>query len=398
MRSFGVSPTPNVARRGVSASGRRLTAWLLIAGSLTLVPAQAADQKKPEKGPSVTRTAFGKTPDGVEASLFTCTNSKGASMQATDYGARIVAVNVPDRAGSLANVNLGFDSLEKYLAHTAFFGCTTGRFANRIARGRFSLDGKDYKLATNNGPNHLHGGTKGFDRYVWKATEIREAEASGVKFTLTSPDGDEGYPGKLETTVTMLWTDANELIIGYTAVTDKPTVLNLTNHAYWNLSGVGTGDILSHKLMINSDEFLPVDEGQIPTGKLASVKGTFMDFTSPQSIGSRIAETKFAALPVGYDHCFIIRKGSERLPLIARVEDPQSGRVMEVSTTEPAVQLYTSNFLDGDAKNGGFKQHSAFCLETQHYPDSPNRPEFPSVVLKPAQKLQSTTVYKFSTK
>lgn len=397
MRKSRVVSAVDAAGRLAASAGRLLPACLLLAGLWNQSPARAADQKN-EKGPSVTRTAFGKTPDGVEASLFTCTNSKGASMQCTDYGARIVSVNVPDRDGKLANVNLGFDSVEKYAAHTAYFGCTTGRFANRIGKGKFTLDGKEYKVATNNGPNHLHGGVKGFDRYVWKATEIRESNAAGVKFTLTSPDGDEGYPGKLDTTVTILWNDDNELFIGYSAVTDKPTVLNLTNHAYWNLAGVGSGDILKHKLTLNADEYLAVDEGQIPTGKVAAVKGTFMDFTAPQPIGSRIAETKFAALPIGYDHCYIVRKSNERLPIIARVEDPVSGRIMEVSTTEPAVQLYTGNFLDGDAKNGGHKQHTAFCLETQHYPDSPNRPEFPSVVLKPSNKLQSTTVYKFSAK
>lgn len=369
---------------------------LLIAGCIALLIAAASTQS--EKGLRVTKAAFGKTPDGVDVTLFTCTNSTGASMQVTDYGARLVAINVPDRSGKLANVTLGFDSLDKYVAHTAYMGCTTGRFANRIANGRFTLDGKEYKLAANIPPNHLHGGVKGFDRHVWKATEVREPHAVGVNFKFVSKDGDEGYPGNLDTSVTILLTDNNELKIDYVATTDKPTILNLTNHAYFNLSGAGVGDILRHSLTLNSDHYLAVDAGVIPTGKLTPVKGTFMDFTEPHAIGSRIAETKFGTLPLGYDHCFVLRSGKGVLAQAARVEDPQSGRVMEVLTTEPAVQLYTSNYLDGGPQNGGFKQHSALCLETQHYPDSPNHPEFPSAVLRPGEKFQSTTVYKFSVK
>jgi aldose 1-epimerase len=375
--------------------------WLAASFFLTAFgnhPTIAADQTKPEKGPRVTKAAFGKTADGLETSLFTCTNSKGASMQVTDYGARLVALHVPDRAGKLANVTLGFDTLEKYVDHTAYMGCTTGRFANRIANGRFSIDGKEYKLAANISPNHLHGGVKGFDRHVWKAAEVRQPHAVGVNFKFLSKDGDEGYPGNLDTSVTILLTDDNELKIDYLATTDKPTILNLTNHAYFNLSGAGAGDILPHKLTLNSDYYLAVDAGVIPTGKLTPVKGTFMDFTGPHTIGERIAETKFGSLPLGYDHCFVLRGAKGALVQAARVEDPQSGRVMDVLTTEPAVQLYTSNYLDGGPKNGGFKQHSAFCLETQHYPDSPNHAEFPSAVLRLGEKFQSTTVYKFSAK
>jgi aldose 1-epimerase len=347
----------------------------------------------------VTQKAFGKTPDGVETKLFTCSNAQGATMQVTDYGARLVSVEVPDRNGKPANVTLGFDSAEKYGVHTAYFGCTTGRFANRIAKGRFTLDGKEYKLAANNGDNHLHGGTKGFDRHVWKGEEVKTKDAVGVKFTLRSPDGDEGYPGTLDVTVTFLLTDASEVRIEYAATSDKPTVLNLTNHAYWNLAGAKSGDVLGHKLFIAADDYLPVDDGLIPTGKLAPVKGTPMDFTEAKEIGSRIAETKKGvAPPGGYDHCYVLRGKNGELALAARVEEPKSGRVMEVYTTEPAMQFYSANFLDGDAKNGGAKQHGAFCLETQHYPDSPNRPQFPSTVLKPGQMFKQTTVYKFLTK
>ena len=355
-------------------------------------------ENESQKGPLVTRTSFGKTPDGIETSLFTCTNANGASMQVTDYGARLVSLSVPDRQKQFANVTLGFDSVDKYVAHTAYFGCTTGRFANRIARGRFKLDGKEYKLATNNGPNHLHGGVKGFDRQVWKSEPVNLPDASGVRFSLESKDGDEGYPGTLETVVTILLTSEKQdslLKIQYVATTDKPTVLNLTNHAYWNLSGAGQGDILKHQFQIPATHYLAVDENLIPTGTLAPVKGTFMDFTTFQSIESRIPDTKFGSLPLGFDHCFVLKNPKRELVVAARVEDPATGRTMEVSTTEPAVQFYTGNFLDGDPKNGGHKQHTAFCLETEHYPDSPNRPEFPSVVLRPGVKYEQTTIYKF---
>jgi len=316
-------------------------------------------------------------------------------MQVTDYGARLVSLRVPDRQKQFENVTLGFDSVDKYVGHTAYFGCTTGRFANRIGKGRFKLDGKDYKLATNNGPNHLHGGVKGFDRQVWKADPVQQPDAVGVKFSLESKDGDEGYPGTLEAVVTLLLTNDNELKIHYLATTDKPTILNLTNHAYWNLAGAGDGDILDHRIQIPATHYLAVDDNLIPTGTLAPVKGTFMDFLEPQPIDSRIKKTKFGSLPIGYDHCYVLKNPKHELVTAARVEDPASGRTMEVFTTEPAVQFYTGNFLDGDPKNGGHKQHTAFCLETQRYPDAPNRPEFPSAVLRPGEKFESTTVYKF---
>lgn len=342
--------------------------------------------------------SFGKTPDGVETHLYTIKNSSGASLQVTDYGARIVAVNVPDRSGKLANVNLGFDSLEKYLAHTAYFGCTTGRYANRIAKGRFTLDGTEYRLATNGGANHIHGGRVGFDKRVWNATPVSGPNGSGVKFTYKSPDGEEGFPGTLDTTVTISLSADNAVRIEYLATTDKPTVLNLTNHAYWNLAGAGSGPILKHILTLQTDQYLDVDAGLIPTGKLLPVAGTCMDFTSPHEIGARIAETKKGESPAGYDHCYVLKSRGTEPALAARVHDPASGRVMEVLTTEPGVQLYTANFLDGKPQNGGHQQHTAFCLETQHYPDSPNRPEFPTVVLKPGETFRSTTVYRFSAK
>ena len=368
----------------------------MIAFSRFAETSQGADTK--QKGRSVTKLPFGKTPDGSETELFTCTNANGVVLKLTDYGARIVAVEAPDRNGKLANVTLGFDSAEKYGAHSAFFGCTTGRFANRIAKGRFTLDGQEYKLATNNGANHLHGGKKGFDRYVWSGAEVQTHEGVGALFLMRSPDGDEGYPGRLDVSVTFVLTDKNEVKIDYSATTDKPTVLNLTNHAYWNLAGAGSGDVLSQKISIAADNYLAVDDGLIPTGKLAPVKGTALDFTEPHAIGSRIAELKKGATPGGYDHCYVLRGQKGELALAARVEDPQSGRVMEVYTTEPAVQFYTANFLDGNPQNGGHKQHGAFCLETQHFPDSPNQPSFPTTVLRPGQTYKQTTVYKFVTK
>jgi aldose 1-epimerase len=377
---------------------QRLILGLMVVAARSAVNVQGADAT--QKGPSVSHKRFGKTPDGIETTLWTCTNSKGVTMQVTDYGARLVTINVPDKNGKLANVTLGLDSAEKYGAHGAFFGCTTGRYANRIANGKFTLDGKEYKLAVNNGPNHLHGGIKGLDKYVWEGESVQSKNSAGAKFTLRSPDGDEGYPGTLDLTVTFLLTDDNEVRIDYTAKTiDKPTVLNLTNHAYWNLAGAGSGDVLGQKMYIAADNTLAVDGGLIPTGKLAPVRGTALDFTEPHELGERIAELKKGTPnPAGYDHCYVLRKKSAELALAGRAEDPKSGRVMEVYTTEPGMQLYTGNFLDGDPKNGGHKQHWAFCLETQHYPDSPNHLDFPTTVLKPGQTYTQTTVYKFLVK
>jgi len=375
---------------------RRLILGLtVVAAGRSEVNVQAADET--QKGPSVSHKSFGKTPDGIATTLWTCTNSKGVTMQVTDYGARLVAINVPDKSGKLANVTLGFDSAEKYGAHGAFFGCTTGRFANRIAKGKFILDGKEYKLAVNNGPNHLHGGIKGLDKYVWEGEAVQSKNSSGAKFSLRSPDGDEGYPGTLDMTVTFLLSDDNEVRIDYTAKTiDKPTVLNLTNHAYWNLAGAGSGDVLVQKMYIAADNTLAVDGGLIPTGKLAPVKGTALDFTEPHELGERIAELKKGTPnPAGYDHCYVLRKKAGELGLAGRAEDPKSGRLMEVYTSEPGMQLYTGNFLDGDPKNGGHKQHWAFCLETQHYPDSPNQASFPATTLKPGETYRSQTVHKF---
>lgn len=352
---------------------------------------------KPNEGGAVEmkieKSSFGKTKDGQQVSLFTCTNANKLVLKLTDYGAIVVAVETPDRAGKLANINLGFPSLEGYLQRHPYFGATVGRYCNRIAKGTFTLDEKDYKLATNNGPNHLHGGEKGFDRQMWKAAEIKEADRVGVKFARRSPDGEEDYPGNLDVAVAYTLTNNNELKVEFSATTDKSTPVNVTNHNYWNLAGAGSGTILDHELTINAEKYLPVDEGLIPTGELADVQGTPLDFTKAHRIGERIQQIK--ADPVGYDHCFVLRSQDGSLALAARVREPKSGRVMEIYTTQPGIQFYSGNFLNGEAGNGGYKQYEGFCLETQHYPDSPNQPSFPTTILKPGQKFSQTTVHRF---
>ena len=342
---------------------------------------------------SIQREIFGHTQDGTEVELFTLTNRNGLRAKIMTYGATLTSVEVPDRAGRQTNVTLALDSLADYLKGHPCFGSTIGRYANRIALGRFQLDGVEYRLATNNGPNHLHGGIRGFDKVVWKAEPVTQPGLSGVVFSYESADGEEGYPGRLLVRATYALTDDNELRMEYTATCDKPTVVNLTNHAYWNLGGAASGNVLGHRLTLVADNYLPVDGGLIPTGEIKPVKGTPMDFTQPRTIGSRIQQTGY-----GYDHCFVLKKDGQRGPtLAARVEEPHSGRVMEVYTTQPGVQLYTANFLDATLRGGGvaFGRHFGLCLETQHYPDSPNRPEFPSTVLRPGEKYEQLTVHKF---
>ena len=363
-------------------------------------PSQPAEpQQKPEPqekiGARMSKQVYGKMPDGTVVDLYTLTNSAGMKVKLITYGGIITAVETPDRNGKLANITLYRDSLEDYLAGHPYFGCIVGRYANRIAKGRFVIDGVEYKLATNNGPNHLHGGVKGFDKYVWQASPVEGDGYAGVVLKHESPDGDEGYPGKLSVTVTYTLNDQNELKMEYVATTDKPTHVNLTNHAYWNLAGAGAGDILGHVLMLNADRFLPVDDTLIPLGEPRSVKDTPMDFTSPQTIGSRIDQVEG-----GYDHCYILRRSpDEKLALAARVVEPKSGRTMEIRTTKPAIQFYTGNFLDGSITAAGgnisYEKHYGFCLETEYFPDSPNRPEYPSTLLKPGQTYHHITVHKF---
>ncbi len=354
-------------------------------------------QTKEETKMSIQKQSFGQTPDGQPVDLYTLTNANGLRARITNYGALLVSLEVPDKGGKLADVTLGYDKLDGYIKNNSpYFGVTVGRYANRIGKAKFVLNGVEYKLAANNGENHLHGGIKGFDKVVWSADEVKTADEVGVKMTYLSKDGEEGYPGNLICIVTYTLTKNNELKISYEALTDKPTVVNLTNHAYWNLAGQGNGDILGHELMLNADKYTPVDEGLIPTGEIRSVKNSPMDFTKAMTIGSRIDKVEG-----GYDHNYVLKSGGGALALCARVYEPSSGRVMEVYTTEPGIQLYTGNFLDGSitGKAGKvYKKHYGFCLETQHFPDSPNKPKFPSVVLNAGDKYTTVTAYKFSAK
>ena len=333
------------------------------------------------------RSDFGKTDDGQAISLFTLTNSLGNSVTVTDYGAILVSVNVLDRNDQLANVNLGYSTLDGYLARHPYFGSTIGRFCNRIAGGQFHLDGKNYKLAINNGPNHLHGGIVGFDKLFWCSTEIKSDNAIGMRFQLRSPDGQEGYPGNLEVVADYLWNDANELTFVFRATTDAPTVVNLTNHAYWNLSGANSGSVIDHQLQLQCGRFLAVDDSLIPTGQLSDVAGTPFDFRQPRAIGERIAQLPSTK---GYDHCYVVDGQAGQLRLAGRALDSKSGRTMEVLTTQPGMQLYTGNHLDGE-----FVQHAGFCLETQHYPDAPNQPAFPTTRLNPGERFEQTTMHRF---
>lgn len=336
----------------------------------------------------VQRDIFGHTADGNAVERFTLRNSRGLSAQVMTLGATLVGVETPDRTGQLTNITLHLDTCTQYLAGHPCLGSTCGRYANRIARGRFTLDGVEYHLTTNEGPNHLHGGRVGFDKVLWQAEMLEESQASSVRLRYTSPDGEEGYPGTLRASVTFRLTD-DELQLEYTAETDKSTVVNLTNHAYWNLAGAGTA--LGHELTIYADRYLPVDAALIPLGELAPVAGTPMDFTSPHTIGQRIAE-----VAPGYDHCYVLRQSrpGEFVPC-ARVFEPTTGRTMEVWTTEPGVQFYTGNHLDVRCGERSYARHDGICLECQHFPDSPNHAHFPSTVLRPGQTYRQLTVYRF---
>ncbi len=354
----------------------------------------------PQSPARLTRTSFGATADGRAIDLIALRNANGMEVRAMTYGGIIVSVKVPDRAGHFDDVVLGHDDAAGYFTNPPYFGAIIGRYGNRIARGTFTLDGRHYALATNNGPNHLHGGLKGWDQAVWTAAPFQDQRGAGIVFTHTSADGDEGYPGTVQATVTYTLTDANELRIDYGARTDKATVINLTQHSYFNLAGSMATDILSHQLMIAADRYTPVDAGLIPTGELASVEGTPFDFRQMTPIGARINQ-KDAQLERGngYDHNFALNRQDSGMVLAARVSEPVTGRTLEVSTTEPGLQFYSGNFLDGTITGkGGVKygRRAGFCLETQHYPDSPNHATFPSTVLRPGQEYRTTTVFKFA--
>ena len=354
----------------------------------------------PTGKPGVKKESFGTLPDSTSVDLYTITNAQGMEIHATNYGGIVVSLRVPDKKGNLDDIALGFDDLKGYLANTPYFGAIIGRYGNRIANGKFTLDGKEYTLARNNGPNSIHGGLKGFNKVAWQAEPFQSPVGVGIILSYTSKDGEEGYPGNLKTKVTYTLTEKNEWIIDYEAVTDKATPVNLTEHTYFNLAGEGKGDVLGHILQLNASRFTPVDQNLIPTGELRPVKSTPLDFTQPTGIGARIdADYEQLRLGHGYDHNFVIDRKDSDPVLAARVKEPTSGRVLEVYTTEPGVQLYTGNFLDGTITGKGghvYKQRFGFCLETQHFPDSPNHPDFPTTILRPGQTYHSRTIYKMS--
>ena len=350
---------------------------------------------------SVEVADFGKTEEGA-AKLYTLKNKNGMQVEITNYGGIITRLMAPDKEGKFDDIVLGFDNLADYQKDHPYFGAIIGRYGNRIARGKFFIDGQKYSLAANNGLNALHGGPTGFHKHLWKAREINREGFAGLELSRVSPDMEEGYPGTLNATVRYLLNNENELLIEYEATTDKPTIVNLTNHSYFNLKGAGKGDILGHELRINADYFTPVDSTLIPTGELRPVEGTPFDFNTPTPIGKRINDkNQQLEFGRGYDHNFVLDRQGPGLELAASVYEPTSGRFMEVLTTEPGLQFYSGNFLDGTniGKNAvKYDYRTGFCLETQHYPDSPNEPDFPSTVLRPGEKYQTETMYRFSVK
>jgi aldose 1-epimerase len=355
-------------------------------------------QKKGTATAGVARETSNAMVNGKAIEVFTLTNASGVEVRALTFGGVISSWRVPDRTGQMADIVLGFDDPASYIkGNTPFFGALVGRYANRIGKAQFTLDGKTFKLAANNGPNHLHGGNVGFDKVLWQGEPLKVKDGAGVAFTRTSPDGEEGYPGTLKVRVTYTLTNANELIVAYEATTDKATPINLTQHSYFNLAGQGNGDVLGHEMRINADRFTPVDETLIPTGELAPVDNTPFDFRKPTAIGARIvSEHQQMNFGRGYDHNWVLARTAAGLSLAAEVFEPKSGRTLTVTTTEPGMQLYTGNFLDGTitGKDGKvYRPRYGFCLETQHFPDSPNRATFPSTILRPGTTFRSSTVF-----
>ena len=368
-------------------------------GLAALFAVLTAHGKPPATKAALAVQPWGKTAAGDTIDLYTLTNSQGMEARVTNFGAILVSLKTPDREGRMADVVLGFDTFDEYLTTRRYFGATVGRFANRIAKGAFTLDGVAYSLARNNGENTLHGGIHGFHKAVWKGRKV-SSEPPSVEFAYLSRDGEEAFPGNLSVTVTYTLTARNELRIDYSARTDKATIVNLTNHSFFNLAGQGQGDVLGYLVQIDAARFTPADAGQIPTGELRPVAGTPFDFRRPAAIGARIGDADAQLqMAKGYDHNYVLDH-APGLGFAARVADPKSGRVMEVLTTEPGVQFYTANTLDGTGGGKGGKAYgprSGFCLETQHFPDSPNHPAFPSTVLRPGGRFQSSTVFRFST-
>ena len=370
--------------------------WMVIVSGLWAICTCGCAMARGAAEP-IGKEVFGKTADGTQVDLYTLRNSKGAEARIINYGGIVVSLKMPDREGKLGDVVLGFDKLEDYLTRNPFFGCIVGRYGNRIGNAKFSLAGKEYKLAANNGPNCLHGGLKGFDKKVWTARSFQGDHGPSLELKYTSPDGEEGFPGNLSVTATYTLTEDNALQLDFTATTDKETVLNLTQHSYFNLSGKGS--VLDYEMMIPADKFTPSDSTQIPTGEIRSVEGTPFDFRKPTKIGARInqddEQLKFGS---GYDHNFVTGKPAGQVGLLARVYDPASGRVFEAFSSEPGFQFYTANHMSSVKGKGGatYNTREGFCIEPQHYPDSPNKPSFPAAALKPGETYRHTIIYKFS--
>jgi aldose 1-epimerase len=379
---------------------KRLIVWSALTGAMLMTTLAANGTTR--KSGSTTKTSFGKTPEGEAVDLYVLKNKNGVEAAITTYGGAVVSLKVPDRNGKLGDVVLGYDSVDGYVNDKSYFGAIIGRYGNRIGHAQFTLDGKTYTLAKNDGDNSLHGGFKGFNKAVWGARTYSTKDGQALELTYLSKDGEEGFPGTLKVTVIYTLTDANELKMVYTATTDKTTVVNLTNHSYFNLAGPGSGDIFGHQLVIEADKFTPVDAVLTPTGELRDVAGTPFDFRKATAIGARIEQNEEQIkMGGGYDHNFVLRrKAGDPISLAARVVEATTGRIMEVWTTEPGVQFYTGNFLDGKVRGKGgvsYAKRSAFCLETQHFPDSPNQAKFPSVILKPGERYHTATIYRFST-